>query len=43
MERIVHYVGDLASISSEGLKNEDKEQFVKRSQDLIQDLTSQLQ
>ncbi|MBC97247.1 MAG: molecular chaperone HtpG [Halobacteriovoraceae bacterium] len=43
VERIVHYVGDLASISSEGLKNEDKEQFVKRSQDLIQDLTSQLQ
>ncbi len=43
VERIVHYVGDLASISSEGLKNEDKEQFVRRSQDLIQDLTSQLQ
>jgi molecular chaperone HtpG len=43
VERIVHYVGDLASISSEGLKNEDKEQFLKRSQDLIQDLTSQLQ
>ncbi len=43
VERLVHYVGDLASISSEGLKNEDKEQFVRRSQDLIQDLTSQLQ
>lgn len=43
VEQIVHYVGDLASISSEGLKSEDKEQFVRRSQDLIQDLTSQLQ
>jgi len=42
VERLVHYVGDLASISSEGLKNEDKEQFVERSQQLIQDLTGQL-
>ena len=42
VEKIVHYVGDLASISSEGLKNEDKEQFVERSQQLIQELTTQL-
>ncbi len=42
VERLVHYVGDLASISSEGLKNEDKEVFVERSQQLIQELTSQV-
>jgi molecular chaperone HtpG len=42
VERLVHYVGDLASISSEGLKNEDKEQFVERSQALIQELTGQM-
>jgi molecular chaperone HtpG len=42
VEKLVHYVGDLASISSEGLKNEDKEQFVERSQQLIQDLTSNM-
>lgn len=39
VEKLVHYVGDLASISSEGLKNEDKEQFVVRSQKLIEELT----
>jgi len=38
--KICHYVEDLATISSEGLKSEDKEQFVQRSQDLIQELTS---
>lgn len=42
VEKLVHYVEDLASISSEGLKNEDKEQFVMRSQSLIQELTSQM-
>lgn len=42
VEKLVHYVGDLASISSEGLKNEDKEQFIERSQSLIQELTGQL-
>ncbi len=42
VEKLVHYVGDLASISSEGLKNEDKEQFVERSQALIQELTGQM-
>jgi molecular chaperone HtpG len=40
VEKICHHVEDLAQISSEGLKDEDKEQFVKRTQDLIQDLTS---
>lgn len=42
VERLVHYVGDLASISSEGLKNEDKEVFVQRSQQLIEELTNQV-
>lgn len=42
VEKLVHYVEDLASISSEGLKNEDKELFVMRSQSLIQDLTNKM-
>ncbi|MDA8793907.1 hypothetical protein N9N67_11720, partial [Bacteriovoracaceae bacterium] len=37
--KLALHVQDLAQISSEGLKNEEKEQFVTRSQDLIQDLT----
>jgi len=39
VDKICHYVEDLATISSEGLKNEDKETFVQRSQELIQELT----
>ena len=35
-----HHVEDLATISSEGLKNEDKEKFVERSQNLIKELTN---
>jgi len=42
VDRLVHYVEDLATISSEGLKAEDKEVFVERSQSLIEDLTNQL-
>ena len=37
---ICHHVEDLATISSEGLKNEDKEKFVERSQNLIKELTN---
>ena len=40
VEKICHYVEDLAYISSEGLKVEERDQFVQRSQDLISDLTT---
>ncbi|MBK22742.1 MAG: molecular chaperone HtpG [Halobacteriovorax sp.] len=40
VDKICHHVEDLATISSEGLKNEDKDLFVKRSTDLIQELTN---
>ncbi|MBT3586671.1 MAG: molecular chaperone HtpG [Halobacteriovoraceae bacterium] len=40
VEKIAHHVEDLAAISSQGLKNEEKDQFVQRTQDLIQELTS---
>ena len=40
VEKLCHYVEDLATISSEGLKNEDRNVFVQRSQDLIQELTN---
>lgn len=40
--KICHHVEDLATISSEGLKNEEKDGFVKRSQELISELTSLL-
>ena len=39
-ERICHHVEDLAYISSDGLKNEEKENFVRRSEKLIQELSS---
>jgi molecular chaperone HtpG len=42
VEKLCHHVEDLASISSEGLKQEDKEGFVIRTQNLIQELTSSL-
>lgn len=38
-EKICHHVQDLASISSEGLTPEEKEKFVSRSQDLVQELS----
>jgi molecular chaperone HtpG len=40
VEKLCHHVQDLATISSEGLKTEEKDQFVARSQSLIQDLSS---
>ena len=39
VEKICHHVEDLASISVEGLDGEGKEAFVKRSQELIQQLS----
>ncbi|MGE3608554.1 MAG: molecular chaperone HtpG [Bacteriovoracaceae bacterium] len=38
-EKICHHVQDLASISSEGLTSEEKEKFVSRSQNLVQELS----
>jgi molecular chaperone HtpG len=38
--KIVHHVEDLAQISSEGLKHEDREAFVSRTQELMQELTN---
>ncbi len=38
--KIVHHVQDLALISSDGLTNDQKGQFVKRSQDIIQELST---
>jgi molecular chaperone HtpG len=38
-EKIAHHVQDLASISSEGLSPEEKEKFVTRSQQLVQELS----
>ena len=40
VKKICHHVEDLATIASEGLKNEEKEGFVNRSQCLIQELTN---
>lgn len=39
VEKLCHYVEDLAYISSEGLKVEDKDKFVARSQELMSELT----
>lgn len=38
-EKICHYVQDLAILSSEGLNGEEKEAFVVRSQELMQELS----
>jgi molecular chaperone HtpG len=38
-EKICYHVQDLASISSEGLSPEEKEKFVLRSQDLVQEMS----
>lgn len=40
VKKIVHHVEDLAQISSEGLKHEDREAFVSRTQELMQELTN---
>jgi molecular chaperone HtpG len=39
VERLCHHVEDLAKISSDGLDNDQKEVFVKRSQEILQELT----
>lgn len=38
--KICHHVEDLAIISSEGLKQEEKEAFVQRTQDLVNELST---
>ena len=40
VEKICHYVEDLAYISSEGLKVEQRDRFVQRSQELMSTLTN---
>jgi molecular chaperone HtpG len=40
VEKICRHVEDLACISSEGLKNDERDLFVRRSQDLMQELTN---
>jgi molecular chaperone HtpG len=39
-EKIAYYVQDLANLSSEGLTSEEKEKFVGRSQNLVQELSN---
>jgi len=39
VKKLCHLVEDLATISSEGLKQEERELFVRRSQEILQDLT----
>ncbi len=41
-EKICYYVQDLAALSSEGLTSEEKEKFVSRSQNLVQELSNYL-
>lgn len=38
-EKICHHVQDLASLSSEGLTSEEKQNFVNRSESLVQELS----
>lgn len=40
VKKLAHHVEDLACISSEGLKHEDREAFVLRSQELMKELTN---
>lgn len=40
VHKICTHVKDLAAISGEGLNNEERDQFVKRSQELIQELSN---
>jgi molecular chaperone HtpG len=42
VDNLIHYVEDLALISSEGLATEEKEGFITRSQNLLQELTSNM-
>jgi molecular chaperone HtpG len=40
VKKLCHHVEDLAHISSEGLKHEEREAFVLRTQELMQELTN---
>lgn len=40
VKKLCHHVEDLAHISSEGLSHEDREAFVSRTQELMQELTN---
>lgn len=40
--KLCHHVEDMANIASEGLKNEDKEVFIKRTQEIMQELTAHM-
>lgn len=40
VKKLCHHVEDLALISSEGLKTNEKEVFIQRTQDLMQELTT---
>ena len=40
VDKICRHVEDLAAISSDGLKNDERDLFVNRSQSLIQELTN---
>jgi len=40
VDKLCHHVEDLAHISSGGLSNEERDSFVKRSQDLLKELTN---
>jgi len=40
VKKICHHVEDLATISSEGLKDNEREMFVSRSQSLIEELSA---
>ena len=39
VKKLCQHVEDLASISNQGLKNEEKDTFLRRSQELLQELT----
>ncbi len=42
VHKICHHIEDLALISNEGLKSDEKEVFVQRGQELLSDLLSEL-
>ena len=42
VEKLCHHVEDLASISGEGLQQEQKDAFIQRTEHLMQELTSNL-
>ena len=42
VEKLCRHISDLASISGQGLSNEERDGFIRRSQDLIQEFTQGL-